>query len=301
MTTTTLPSANIKEMSEGKRDMYTVNPEKLVVVTDAANPLYDERVHLPIDEDLVADIMARGVIYPVLIRKNGPFFEVVDGRQRVRAAIEANKRLPKSRPRIRVPVITRQDDDVESLLVMIATNELRTADTPVVRARKARRAVDAGASMEDVARSFRTSLAGIKNLLAILDTSKDVQEMFDREQVPVTAASRIARLSRDQQGPAMAELIAQGGATKAAVRAKVTTLSEANRTGTAEADVVRPPDKATLRAVADAYPADLSELTGMVDPYKMLKWVLTGTGAAEIVPGPKGSDSLAAWLAEQGD
>lgn len=300
MTTVAAPVTSIKEISEGKRDMYTLNPEKLVIVTDKANPLYDERVTMELDETFVLSIMAHGVLEPVLIRRNGDFFEVVDGRQRVRGAIEANKRLPKNK-QVRVPVITRRDDDKESTLIMIVTNEQRQGDSPVVRARKANRALEAGNSKEEVARSFRTSVAGLKNLLAILDTTSDVQAMFDRDQVPVTVASRIARLPREQQGQAMADLIAQGGATKAAVRAKVTTLTEANRTGVPEADVVRPPSKATLRAVADAYPADLTELTGMVDPYKLLKWVLTGTGAAEVTPGPQGKDTLAEWLDAQGD
>ena len=40
----------------GKRDAYMYDPETLVLVTDEKSPLYDERVHLPVNEKLVANI-----------------------------------------------------------------------------------------------------------------------------------------------------------------------------------------------------------------------------------------------------
>lgn len=76
-----------------RENMFRVEPEKMVLVTDENHPLYDPRVHLPLRENLVLNIMAHGVKEPILIRKNGDTFEVVDGRQRVKHAIEANKRL----------------------------------------------------------------------------------------------------------------------------------------------------------------------------------------------------------------
>jgi ParB family chromosome partitioning protein len=47
--------------ASGKTNVLTFEPEKLHLVTDKTHPLYDERVHLPIDEGMVLNIMELGV------------------------------------------------------------------------------------------------------------------------------------------------------------------------------------------------------------------------------------------------
>ena len=39
--------------ASGKTNVLTFEPENLHLVTDKTHPLYDERVHLPIDEGMV--------------------------------------------------------------------------------------------------------------------------------------------------------------------------------------------------------------------------------------------------------
>jgi len=79
----------------GKRDLFLVPPEKLVVIgldteDEPEHPLYDARVTLPIDQAMVADVAKFGVVQPIRARRNGDKLEVVVGRQRVRLAREAN-------------------------------------------------------------------------------------------------------------------------------------------------------------------------------------------------------------------
>ena len=83
--------------AEGKTNLLSFDPAKLKLVTDEKHPLYDPRVDLPLSDEMVASIMLKGVVKPIIVWKDPESGEtvVVDGRQRVRNAIEANKRLRK--------------------------------------------------------------------------------------------------------------------------------------------------------------------------------------------------------------
>lgn len=276
-----------------------LSTDVLVIITDPAHALYDERINLPVNEALVASIQNHGVMEPVLVRRNGTKYEVINGRQRIKAVIEANKRG--KGVKIRVPVIIRQDEDTEAAGVMIATNELRTADTPVVKARKARRALALGASLEELTLAFGISTGALKNLMSILDCDKAVQVMFDKGLVPVSGASRIARLPREDQAKAMEDLQASGGATKERVRAKVKAITTAKKTGKPEVPVPEKgtgtvPTKQLIKQAIDVYPEKPTGLDELVNPHLLLLWTLTGTGAENIVPGPDGYGSLGDWI-----
>ena len=281
-----------------------LSTDVLVLVSDPGQALYDERINLPVNEALVASIQAHGVMQPVLVRRNGTKYEVMDGRQRVKAVIEANKRG--KGVKIRVPVIIRQDEDNEAAGVMIATNELRTADTPVVKARKAKRAIAMGSSPEEIAQAFGISIPALKNLMSVLDCDKAVQAMFDKGLVPVSGAGRIARLPREEQAKAMEDLQATGGATKERVRAKVKAVTTAKRTGQAEVPVPAKgaptgvpgaaPSKQLIKQAVLAYPEVPTGLDELANPHLLLQWVLTGEGADKIHPGPDGYGSLGDWL-----
>jgi ParB family chromosome partitioning protein len=45
-------------------------PENLHLVTDKTHPLYDERIHLPISEAMVLNIMDQGVLEPIIVWKD---------------------------------------------------------------------------------------------------------------------------------------------------------------------------------------------------------------------------------------
>ncbi|MDP1177692.1 ParB/Srx family N-terminal domain-containing protein, partial [Klebsiella pneumoniae] len=75
----------------------TFEPATLHLGTDKTHPLYDERIHLPIREAMVLNIRDQGVLEPIIVVKDPEtgLTCVVDGRQRVRQTLEANKRLLK--------------------------------------------------------------------------------------------------------------------------------------------------------------------------------------------------------------
>ena len=79
----------------GKTNVLMFEPENLHLVSDKTHPLYDERIHLPLHEPTVLSIMKLGVIEPIVIWKDPETGRscVVEGRQRVKNTLEANKRL----------------------------------------------------------------------------------------------------------------------------------------------------------------------------------------------------------------
>ena len=68
--------------------VFTLPPEddRLVLVNDKASPLYDERLELPVSEELALSIAREGQIQAGKVRKNGPKLEILDGRQPSRSA-----------------------------------------------------------------------------------------------------------------------------------------------------------------------------------------------------------------------
>ncbi|MBN0857258.1 hypothetical protein JTL95_42705, partial [Pseudomonas aeruginosa] len=79
--------------ASGKTNVLTFEPESLHLVTDKTHPLYDERVHLPIDDGIVLNIKELGVLEPIIVWKDPEtgLTCVVVGRQRVKHTLEVNK------------------------------------------------------------------------------------------------------------------------------------------------------------------------------------------------------------------
>jgi ParB family chromosome partitioning protein len=189
----------------GRDDLLYFDPGQLLIVDDPKHPLFDERCKLPLDEAMVLDIMAVGVLEPVIVRgSTGPdgarVVEVVDGRQRVRNAREANKRLRKrGKELVRVPAIRKRGEDADLLAIMISTNEHRRDDGVMVKAKKAARFLALGRSEEQAAVVFGVSRQTIKNWMALLECAPAVQAAVEHEQIAATYALGMTKLPRDEQ------------------------------------------------------------------------------------------------------
>lgn len=203
--------------ADGRDDLFRLAPEKLTVVVDKQHPLFDERVNLPLDEALVRNIMCNGVIEPVVVRQNGksedgtPVVEVVDGRQRVRCAIEANKRLTaEGKEPVQVSIVRRRGEVGDLFGVMISANELRRDDGIMVKARKLSRYMVMGRSEEDAATQFGCSVPTVRNLLSLLELHSDVQKAIERDALPATVAKELHSVPQEEQPAALEKLIASG-------------------------------------------------------------------------------------------
>ena len=179
------------------RDLPHVDPEELVLVTDEKNPLFDTRVLDAPSEELILNIMHYGPIEPVIVVRNSETgkYEVADGRGRVKATIEANKRIKNrgGEPWL-IPFIAKRVDTGTSVGLMISLNEQRRDDSPLNRASKAARMLEHGKSHEDVGVAFGISVASVKNLVSLLDAPAVVRKAVESEKISVSDGYKLARL-----------------------------------------------------------------------------------------------------------
>jgi ParB family chromosome partitioning protein len=199
--------------ASGKTNLLYFDPEALSLVTDEASPLYDPRVHLPVDEDLARNIDYQGVLEPVLIQKNPETgdVEVIVGRQRVKAARLANEwRKARGVTPVHIPAYVHKGDRRNALDVIVSENEVRQSDTPLGRAEKMRRLMALGRGEEEIAIVFGCKLVTVRNTLALLECCAAVQKAVEGGKIGVTNAKKLAALTPDEQRAKVAELVAAG-------------------------------------------------------------------------------------------
>lgn len=204
-----------RQALDGTRlNAFGIPPENLTIVgldtkDGPDHLLYDKRVLLPLDEGLVLNIMKFGVLVAVLVRKNGPLTEVVDGRQRVRATREANRRLVEAgmEPHA-VPCFVKRSEDIMG--VMLSTF-LRTNDAPMAQAQKIQRYLDTGKSEAEAAVVYGTDCKSVKKWLQLLDLAPKVKAAVSHREISATAALELRDLTHVEQEVKLADLIANGG------------------------------------------------------------------------------------------
>jgi len=201
--------------AEGKSNLLFFDPDRLHLVVDEASPLYDERVHLPVSERMVRSIMYKGVIQPIVVAKDPETgnVDVAAGRQRVKAAREANRRLiERGDPPIQVPAYARRyvGDGTDLMDVMVIENEIRDADSPLRRAAKMQRLRDRGRDDDAIAVVFGCSKATVVSTLALLDCTKVVREAVEAGSINVGHAKSLSKMEPEAQREKVAELVAAG-------------------------------------------------------------------------------------------
>ncbi|WP_186058899.1 ParB/RepB/Spo0J family partition protein [Burkholderia gladioli] len=209
--------------AEGKTNLLYFDPEKLVLVTDKSSPLYDDRVHLPVDEAMAHSIDYQGVQQAISISKNPETgkTEVVLGRQRVKAARLANVwRAKRGAPLRQIPAIVFAGKRESAIEEIVSENEHRRADTPMGRADKMRQTLALGRSENHIAMVFNCSVATVRATLALLDCCADVQKAVDGGKVPLTHANKLARMKPDEQRTKVRELVKAAETQKPRERAR---------------------------------------------------------------------------------
>lgn len=239
-----------------------------------------------IDERFVLNVMALGVIEPVIIRRRPDGrLEAVEGRRRLRAAREANIRLAaRGEDPIRVPVVLRTGTEADLVSVAFAGNEFGRGNSIMTRAWMAREYVNKGRTVEDAAARFCVDVATVKNWLALLDTAPRIQQAVAAGEIGLIGALGLGRLPPDQQGEALRR--ASGKVSEGAPRASTTDA----RRAAAEARGVRfitPPPKRVLKKLLKTPQA--RRVLERLDPAVLLQWIVgeidgeDDTGVAEMV------------------
>jgi ParB family chromosome partitioning protein len=269
----------------GRTDMLFFWPEDLILVEDPKHPLWDPRVLDPVDEKIVRSMMTVGYLpEPVVVRKNGrtaedkPIVEVVDGRHRVTAAREANRRLRAAgREPIRVQAIVRQGNE-ELYGIGVAMNAPKKRDSVIARAHSMRHQLDLGDSEDRVAVCHGVTVRQMRATLALLDCSAKVQAAVERREIVPKAARALAHLPREEQDAALQKMRASGDlgpgkSTEAAEKAKGPVRGKKKPQKRCrswkEVDRVR---RALQDALDSSAPGQINEITGKFVIF-LLAWV----------------------------
>lgn len=202
--------------AEGKSNVLFFDPEKLTLVADPTHFLYDERVHWPVDESMVRNIMFQGVLQAIEVTKDPETGEVlvVTGRQRVKNAREANRRLlERGDAPLQVPATVRRLDrrDRETVLsaAVASENAIRQQETPLTTAAKMARQLQRS-SEETVAILFGCNVQTVRSTVALLDCCDAVQKAVEAGKINVTHARKLAKLEPAEQRAKVAELVQAG-------------------------------------------------------------------------------------------
>ena len=216
-------------------NIFTLPPEdeRFVLVTDKKSALYDERLELPVSEELALSIAREGQMVSGKVRKNGPNLELLDGRQRFRACLLVNEWVNKGEERVAFRAgqtvsfkfeVIRPEDEADCVRKVLAAN-LRVEDTPLIRARRVSRALKWGCTEEDVrvAYGFK-NVSTIKDILQILDCAPAVQKAVDSGDLPEYVARDFVGLDKEKQSELLTEMkdkgITKGQSARRAVKQK---------------------------------------------------------------------------------
>lgn len=232
-----------------EEELLHLDPDEIVIAgldEDDENVLNDtDRTMKPLREEFIRNVMLMGILQPVRVRRDGPRYVAVAGRGRIRAAREANKRFVEAgSPKMKVPALLERGDDGHCVGVMIAENELRSNDGPMTKARKLKRLLDLGKSMEEAALVFGVQVQTLEIWKPLLDLDEKVQEAIDAGQISANAASPLAALKRADQRAKIEEIIESGGR----VTARATRAAAASSNG--QEVKAAPPKRQVMRMLA---------------------------------------------------
>jgi ParB family chromosome partitioning protein len=282
------------------------DPAKLVLVTDPANPLYDARVHLPINEAMVLSIMEHGVKLNVTVYKNPETgdVEVADGRQRIKNAVEANRRLAEMGLPIRyvsgsiIKTVPRLAA-LETSALMVIANQFRVEETPITRATKMLQQLNLGVNDERVAIMFGCDVQTVRNLVALLESPAAVQDAIDAGEITAAHARHLGKLPPEQQRAAVAEIKAATAGKTGHDKSKAAreVVERVTAKGGAKAPAKVKGKKEILAKIAEF------EAHGEAAAVAALKWVMGLDEAAEDAEdgGDEAQDAAAAKAQAKGE
>jgi ParB family chromosome partitioning protein len=183
----------------------------LEVLIGGGSPAPSELIELPVDAihpnprqprrrfeaepaaGLAESVRAQGVVQPLLVRPRAAGgFELIAGERRWRAAREAGVAT--------VPVVVRQADDRDTLLLSLVENVAREQLSPVEEARAYAVLFDEFAlSLGEVAERVGRSKPAVSNRVRLLELPEDVLGMVERGQLSEGHARAVLAVP-DQDG-----------------------------------------------------------------------------------------------------
>jgi ParB family transcriptional regulator, chromosome partitioning protein len=157
-------------------------------------------------EELIDSIRQRGIIQPLIVRRNNDAFELIAGERRWRAAKEIGLK--------QAPVIVRQASDLEVLELSLIENLQRADLNPIEEAQAyARLAGEFGMRQDDIAQKVGKSRASVANAMRLLDLDQQVQTWVVQGLLSVGHAKVLLGLKAPEEQRLIAERVLRQSST----------------------------------------------------------------------------------------
>jgi ParB family chromosome partitioning protein len=211
-------STDTTTVKTNRKIAFEIYPEDVCIIgldTDDGpeHPLWDERVALPVNQAMVDNMLLRGWTHgAVELRKNkaDKRYEVVVGRQRVKAARTANEQGTDGYERLKVVAFMNDVEDNDAMGLVISENEQRTDDNPMAKADKLKRFMMQGKTIAEAALVFGVSKQTIKLWAKAHKLIGPVQDAVRSGKISFNGALGLADLSEDKQQEALDALPEDG-------------------------------------------------------------------------------------------
>lgn len=149
--------------------------------------------------ELAKSIADKGVLQPLLVRKNAGSYEIVAGERRFRAAKQAGL--------LEVPVIIRELSDQETLEIAIIENLQRENLNAVEEAEAFKQLLDFGLSQEEVAKSVGKSRSAVANTLRLLNLPTKAKDALVKGMISAGHARAILSKSEEDRKWALKQIL----------------------------------------------------------------------------------------------
>lgn len=157
-------------------------------------------------DHLVASITERGIVTPIIVRRDGDAFEVIDGGRRVLAAHRAG--------RTTVPAVVRDASDADALIDALVANLHRQDLNVIDQAHAYRHALDTlGLNQQQLAIRLAISQPQVSNTLRLLALPEEVQDLVASGALGAAHAREILKVDDEAAQVALAAEIAEQGLT----------------------------------------------------------------------------------------
>lgn len=222
-------TSHLGESARRAGDIFWVNPDEVDIYTDKSHLLFRDTAIEPPPEWLVLSLGATGSKVPLILRRDGKRSGVVDGRKRLLAGREWNRRARLAgEPTIKLKAMLesgKTDRELAGLAELLNSLREQRDENPMRRARDLQRLKDLGYSVEELEAFTGQKAQRIREIMSLLDTAPEVQAKVAAGAFAADAAIEMTRrrLSQTEQvatlGAAEAAGATKGKAARAAVRA----------------------------------------------------------------------------------
>ncbi len=148
-------------------------------------------------KDLIPSIKERGILQPLLVRKNGRGYEIIAGRRRFLAACSLEKEGLEVEA---VPcAIMAKGDDAAAVEASLIENVAHLPMDDMDQFEAFQRLLKEGRSIEDIAHVFGVTELTVKRRLAIANLAPKIRQLYRTEDIDAETLRALTMASRQQQ------------------------------------------------------------------------------------------------------